>query len=249
MMNISVKNISTVVTDSEVQAALPDFQIQLDRDFGPAWDLAAKLSFLPVTSPVPADHALLLVCDDADQPGALGYHDLQPNGQPIGKVFAKTTITYGGKWTVTFSHELLEMVVDPLINLMALDDQRGRFYAYEVCDAVEDDTLGYLINQTLVSDFVLPHWFDEHSKRHHIQFSFRSHVSAPFALAHGGYISYLDLATGQWKQITAQLAPFTDGRVHSTNDLAKKAHDAVARPGSRRERRQRGRENWIHSVI
>src|SRR2546428_14028946 len=30
--------------------------------------------------------------DDADQPGALAYHDLTPDGLPLAKVFVKTTL-------------------------------------------------------------------------------------------------------------------------------------------------------------
>ena len=138
------------------------------------------------------------------------------------------------------------MLVDPYINLTALDDHSGRFYAYEVCDAVEADEFGYMIDGVLVSDFVLPHWFDEHAVKTRVS-SFRSHVHGPFKLASGGYISFLDLRTGQWKQITAQLVPTTDGTSRSARDVSMRSHDAIPRPGSRRERRHRGRNGWITS--
>ena len=32
----------------------------------------------------------MLVLDTSDQAGALGYHDVTPQGLPLGKVFAKT---------------------------------------------------------------------------------------------------------------------------------------------------------------
>lgn len=245
MMQIAVKNQSTVVTDAQLQAALAAFQQQVSHDFAKAWDLDATLHFLPKQSPVPSGYALIVVLDDADQAGALGYHDIQTTGEPLGKVFAKTTIMYGGHWTVTFSHELLEMIADPYINLVAACDRQNRMYAYEVCDAVEDDNFGYMINGILVSDFVLPHWFDEHATRKN-QFSFKNHVRAPFQLAPGGYISYLDLGTGQWQQITADLAPDMQVKL-SAAEMAKKAHDGIPRPGSRRERRVRGRKGWITS--
>lgn len=243
MMHIAVKNQSSVVADMEVHSALAAFQIQVTRDFSPIWDTPATLTMIDKNM-TPTSCPMIVVLDDADQAGALGYHDLQTSGQPIGKVFAKTTKDYGGQWTVTFSHELLEMIADPYINLMAMNDLLGRFYAYEVCDAVEDDTLGYMINGIMVSDFVKPHWFDEHAPPVAGAFSFRGHVGAPFELATGGYISYLDLSDGQWHQDTAMHPPES----LSPAQRAMKLHDAIPRPGSRRERRRRGRQSWIHSV-
>jgi len=50
-----------------------------------------------------------VILDDSDQAGALGYHDLTSDGLPIGKVFAASDLKAGTSWTVTASHELLEM--------------------------------------------------------------------------------------------------------------------------------------------
>src|SRR5882672_9437152 len=85
--------------------------------------------------------------DTADQAGALGYHDLTTAGLPIGKVFAKTTLDAHDLVFVTLSHEVLEILGDPDINLIV--QKGGRGYSYEVCDAVEDDSLGYDINGVL----------------------------------------------------------------------------------------------------
>jgi hypothetical protein len=78
-----------------------------------------------------------------------------------GKVFVGSDIPTGYTWTVTASHELLEMLADPDINLTAFVESTassGVLYAYEVCDACEADEFGYKINGTLVSDFVFPGW-------------------------------------------------------------------------------------------
>ena len=77
----------------------------------------------------------------------------------MGKVFAKTDLQYNSSWTVTASHELLEMLGDPEINLGVFvqpNAQTGRLYAYENCDACESDNYGYQIGNILVSDFVFP---------------------------------------------------------------------------------------------
>ena len=57
--------------------------------------------------------------DDADTAGALGYHDLAKDGQPVSKVFVKTTLADNQLVSVTACHELLEMVIDPIANLWA----------------------------------------------------------------------------------------------------------------------------------
>ena len=54
------------------------------------------------------------------------------------EVFVKTTIAAGQKVSVTASHELLEMMIDPGAQLWAQNTD-GKFYAYEMCDAVEDE--------------------------------------------------------------------------------------------------------------
>ena len=59
------------------------------------------------------------VTDNPDQAGALGYHELTSRGTPLGKVFAGLDLQSGGSWTVTLSHELLEMLADPWINWCA----------------------------------------------------------------------------------------------------------------------------------
>ena len=57
--------------------------------------------------------------DNPDQAGALGYHEITSQGTPLGKVFAKLDLQSGASWTVTLSHELLEMLADPWINWCA----------------------------------------------------------------------------------------------------------------------------------
>ena len=59
----------------------------------------------------------LSILDNTDRAGVLGHHDLTPDGLPVGKSFAGTDKHYGHSWTVTASHELLEMLADPDINL------------------------------------------------------------------------------------------------------------------------------------
>jgi hypothetical protein len=238
-IHIAITNSSTVLTDDQVQAAVPALQIQVHRDFAPVWGIDADLTFIPQGGPIPPTSWQLVVFDNSDQAGALGYHDLTPQGLPLGKIFAGTDIQYGEQWTVTASHELLEMLGDPDINLTAFvqsTDTAGRLYAYEVCDACEADNLGYQINGVLVSDFVYPAWFESFWQQGATQFDQQGRISAPFQLLAGGYIGIFDVSAGSgWSQITAQGAPHE--------------YKARARVGSRRERRTIPRHRWLRSKL
>ncbi len=114
---ISVINESTVLTDAEVTPVVIALQQQVTNDFRPVWGIDAELKMIPQGSPAPAGTWWLVVLDDSDQAGALGYHDLTPDGLPMGKVFAASDLKAGTSWSVTASHELLEMLADPNINL------------------------------------------------------------------------------------------------------------------------------------
>lgn len=211
MIKVCVLNQSTVVSDADAQRCVDALQIQVNRDFVPFWGMLAQLNFHPSKIAAP-DTWQLVILDDSDQADALGYHELTAGGLPLGKVFAKSDQLAGTLWTVTASHELLEMLVDPDCNLTAESDNSDGsidMFAYEVCDAVEADSLGYAIGAIVVSDFVIPDWFIPSSASlGESQYSFRNNVKAPFQIAPGGYISILKVAAGaQWTQVTADRKP------------------------------------------
>ena len=178
----------------------------------------------------------LVVLDNSDQAGALGYHDITKTGLPIGKVFAGSDIQYGYNWTVTASHELLEMLGDPDINLTVFvqtSDTAGVLYAYETADACEADEFGYKIDGVLVSDFVYPSWFESIAIRGR-QYDYHKKIKKPFQLLKGGYIGVFDITAGDgWQQRTAEHAPV--------------AYSARPHVGSRRERRRTPKNQWLRS--
>jgi len=110
---IAITNVSTCVTNAQVEAVLPALQKQVSDDFKPYWEQDCTLSFVPRGQPLIAGWWQIIISDNPDQAGALGYHELTSAGAPLGKVFAKLDLESGSSWTVTLSHELLEMLVDP----------------------------------------------------------------------------------------------------------------------------------------
>lgn len=238
-IKIAVIHASTVLTDDQVKSAVPALQTQVHRDFAPAWGIDADLTFVPKGSKPAPGSWWLAILDNSDQAGALGYHDLTKEGLPLGKVFAGSDLQFGYEWTVTASHELLEMLADPDINLTVFvesDAKTGILYAYEVCDACEADKFGYKINATLVSDFVYPAWFESFRKKGSTQFDYGKDIKKPFELLPGGYIGVFDVKSGSgWHQITAERGPYR--------------YEMRPRVGSRRERRRTPRDQWLKSNV
>lgn len=163
----------------------------------PRWGVAPQV-FLPGSDgKVIGGTWGLILLDNADQAGALGYHDLTPEGMPQSLIFVETTLQAGELVSVTASHEFAEMAVDPWINLSAQAND-GTMYAYEVCDAVEESSFP-ATNGVPLSNFVFPTWFQPFLSPGATQFDFLKTVSSPFELASGGYAPVW--ANGQWSQI------------------------------------------------
>ena len=234
---ISVINESTVLADADVVPVVAALQKQVTNDFGPVWGTAAQLTIVPKGNQPPSGSWWLVLLDDSDQANALGYHDLTTEGLPLGKVFAASDLKAGSSWTVTASHELLEMLGDPNINLTVFvqnTNTAGLLYAYEVCDACEDDSLGYKIDNVLLSDFVYPAWFESFRSEGSTQFDRMNRLHNPFELLSGGYIGMFNVTSGGgWTQKTDQ-RPST------------LLHRGTV--GTRRERRAIARDQWINSL-
>ena len=153
-------NRSSVLTDHAVSITIPAFQAWLDNFVIPAWGLdPVALSYVPNHMKVPAGAWPMYLLDTTDVPGAGGYHE-DTGKVPDGKVFAKDAMTYGEEWTVDFSHELVEMLVDPLTNRwVSLQEMAGWSVIAEPGDPVEGDQFGAEVNGVLMTDFVLPKYF------------------------------------------------------------------------------------------
>jgi hypothetical protein len=211
MDKIVVVNHSTVLSDEQVQNVIPALQAQVHEDFAPAWGIDADVEF---ASSVLSGTWMLEILDTTDVPDAGGYHT-DDQGRISGKVFARDAIEAGEAWTVDASHELLEMLADPTAGTDPSQyiDLTGHYAGLqclrEVCDAVEDDALGYSRpgvdgRPVQLSDFVLPAYFGEVNQAGTgPDFKGRMHdgTEAP-ALLHNGYLGIYDPATQQWSQVS-----------------------------------------------
>lgn len=93
------------------------------------------------------------LADTIDVPGAAGYHDNDASGPYI-------KILVDADWTVTLSHEALELGGDATANIWA-DGPDGLDHAYELCDADQGGT--YDIDGVRVSNYVTPAFFDPYA--------------------------------------------------------------------------------------
>jgi hypothetical protein len=200
-----------VRADTDVTPGVAALQKRVTNDFRPVRGTYAELTIVPKgTQPCNSSWWLVLL-NDSDQADALGYHDLTTEGLPIGKVFAASDLKAGTSWTVTASHELLEMLGDPNINLTVFvqsSNMAGILYAYQVCDACKDDSLGYQIDNILLSDFVYPSRFESFRAEGSTQFDRLNKIQAPLQLLAGGYIGTFNVTSGSgWQQTTAEKHP------------------------------------------
>ena len=181
LITIACVNKATVNLDVPIDKLTRTLQTCFDQQFLPVWGYPVKLYNTDVAR---TSDWQLVYFDDAHGAGALGYHNLTQHGQPISKVFVKTTLANNELVSVAASHELFEMVIDPIANLWAEDN--GTEYAYEMCDPVEEDT--FVFDEVQMSNFVHPSWFEPFKHPPGTKYDQLGLLSKPFSMTKGGYM-------------------------------------------------------------
>jgi hypothetical protein len=181
-VSIACINKATVDLGVRFDALTATLQKCYDLHFLPVWGYPVKLYNTTVAKP--SDWQFVYF-DDADTAGALGYHDLTKDGQPVSKVFVKTTLADNQLVSVTAAHELFEMVIDPIANLWA-ESADGTEYAYEMSDPVEEDT--FLVDGIQMSNFLHPSWFEPFKHPPGTKFDHLGLLKKPFTMTKGGYM-------------------------------------------------------------
>ena len=235
---IACFNKATVPLGVDFDALVAAMQIYVDQYVAPVWGTPAKL--VKSTGFIKGAWAIVFL-DDADQPGALAYHDLTPDGLPESKVFVKTTLLNKELVSVSASHELVEMLVDPAINLMTTGPDPKVIYAYESADPVE--ALSFPVNKIQMSDFVYPAYFEDFHKPGSVRFDQLKKVKQPFQILSGGY--QIIFKNGKWSQVYGSLTKKKrfakeDRRGHrSEQRAAKKLRPASMEAIERAERKRK----------
>jgi hypothetical protein len=126
--------------------------------------------------------------DDFERDRLTGLHLNAFTRQPFALVEATDA------WSVTLSHEVLEMIADPYGNRLIaaahpLDLNQRVKYLLEVCDPCQ--TIWYPVNGVPVSDFFLPRYFDPVAVDS-LRYSFTGQLTRPLEIVEGGYVSWID---------------------------------------------------------
>jgi hypothetical protein len=233
---IACFNKATIPLGVNFDTLITAMQVFVDKHVAPVWGTPAKLV---KSKGFVKDAWAMVFLDDADQPGALAYHDLTPDGLPQSKVFVKTTLENNDLVGVSASHELVEMLVDPAINLMSTGPDPKIIYAYESADPVE--ALSFSVNGIAMTDFVYPAYFEAFHKPGAVQFDRLKKVNKPFQILSGGY--QIIFKNGKWSQVFGSAAKEKrfareDRRGHrSEQRAAKKLERAAEKEIARAERR------------
>ncbi|MFZ4478941.1 MAG: hypothetical protein ACOYNZ_03495 [Rhodoferax sp.] len=214
-MIISLINHSRVVSDETVQGVIRAVNRQIRDDFEPYWSFGATLRLEGSIGKRPSvqtlgdmrGDAVLYLVDGTNALEATGWHLANYRDIPYGVVFLGLCKQIKEAWSITLSHEALELVGDPMVNLLVegndpRDRRRRVFHMFEMCDAVQAES--YPIDGVEVSNFVLPSYFsigEQIGRRN--DFLGRAHQGKTlesFGMNPGGYLNILDPKTGQWEQ-------------------------------------------------
>lgn len=185
---ISVINLATSALPWDLNAWCNAAMQMLKTDFAPIWGYTATLQVVTGISPTttaaqlkfPGEYGLV-IWENSDSPGALGYHDNE-GGKPLTHAFLSTTIKDGEDFSVTMDHELKEMLLDAPAMLWCTNPKTNVNWALEACDAVEQSV--YNKNGFNWSNFITPAYFGFEKGT---QYDFLKQCSTQWQILKGGY--------------------------------------------------------------
>jgi hypothetical protein len=175
----------------------------VDEHLGPVWGVEARFRVRRQTRP--GCWALVFV-DTEPQAEADGWHDLTRAGMPLSKVFLRVLNqeieetdpkahhqAFRDAVTLTATHEIAEMLVDPAVTLCV---QRPGFGFYSlVADPVEEKSFD--IDGFAMTDFVYPAWYETFHKPNTAIFDHCELCHRPFQILKDGYASIY--RRGRWR--------------------------------------------------
>ena len=254
---VAIRNLSTVVHDADVWEAIDALQHQANVNLPRYWRdtidhrLPVELKFLDDKNEVRRKGQWLAeIYDDAEQAKRFGvvcvplddfgYHSVTQPGLTPGKegdpkidtpymiVLAEESEQAGIPWTVVFSHELLETLVDPHGEGTFFGDYG---YTLEVCDPVWLNAYPITSANVWVSNFITPNWFRPGANR---LYDFMGTLEEPMNAPIGGYVTTLYGEKATTKQMTS------DGLVIVAEDpVERRAGHKPRRSTHARHRRKR----------
>lgn len=180
------------VSPATLQKYAAALQQQVDNHLAPAWNVRADISVL-AGAVVPRGTLPLNIVDSLA--GRAGVH-----ANRRGQLSAEAV--NGDQLSISLSHELLEMLVDPsgtrVMRATDLDPYSAGQqvdYLVEVCDPCA--VYSYDIDGVRVSDFVLPSYYCPNATG---KVDFAGFLARPLTVPLGCYISWLDPTDSRWHE-------------------------------------------------
>ncbi len=209
-VHVALVDMTGTIKADELARVAGALNEQLQADVAPAWKVQATVGVYPTTETAagpqpPRGIWRLELHDTIEVAGAAGVH-LDDRGQPYALVALAD-----GNWTVTASHELIEMVVDPSGNRLhtaaALSGWQGDAprvrYLVEAADPCEE--VHYKVGGVTVSDFILPSFYRSSPRGSLAGYSHTGAVTEPLQILDGGYISFEDPTSGDmWQRFVVK---------------------------------------------
>jgi hypothetical protein len=201
LRHVALVSESTRAKMSDLLRVSAALQKQASRDLEPIWEVSSTVDPFDKLEDVPDGYWPMIIKDDIGQ-NAAGVH-MDKDGQPFALISAADTLD---EWSLTASHEMCEMLVDPSGNRQMTSDSpkpdQGRVsFLVEVCDPSEAADFAYSVNGILVSDFYTSNYFDPVTASG-VRYSFTGKITAPRQVLRGGYLSWKDSVSGHWWQQT-----------------------------------------------
>lgn len=207
---IYVYSLSSLISSDYLRDIVEATQIQAVQHFKPIWGQTFTLKVVNSVNEVPVCGWRIILQDTIDLEGANGYHWIDEKGIPI--AFVK--VQGNGNVSTTFSHEALEMLINPYINKVAKAKKivgvegENVDYLVEVADVTYSD-YGYEIQvkserKVKVTDFYYPKFFYGTGIDKNARYSYTGIVKAPRELVDGGNLSYTDIRGEVWKAVKAE---------------------------------------------
>ena len=224
--HVAIVSMAREVPTRDLLQVAAAVQKQVTRDFTPLWGIPATVDAFEDLASVPSDYRPVVLFSDLGELSSRLEYVLgaQPAETLIKALEADevagihlTAITrqpfslasVEGAWTVTVSHETLEMLADPYGNRLVaaahpLDPALRVCYLLEVCDPCL--SMYYTVNGVLVSDFYTPRYFDP-VRIPSVRYSFTGALGHPREILEGGYLSWIDPRDSSLYQLHAGEQP------------------------------------------
>lgn len=177
-----------VANFSELTRVSSAIQKQLIRDVAPIWGKYATIDAFDRIEDVPYGYHIIDVVAPQGNSNILGFHTFNM-GFPTG------TVNYAPdlEWSLTASHECLEMLINPHVNEYIVGDLpypdfpvKRVAFCVEICDPCQHIDNAYTCNGLRVSDFITPDYFSPLVDAN-IRGSFSGKITKPRTLLPGGY--------------------------------------------------------------